>query len=77
MAIQHGVEEHEEEVLVVEIADAIVDPGTVVVHSANTSLAYSAVMCAIRLVFATPFAMSSVAAFFGFLQEGWQIGTHS
>lgn len=76
MTIQHGVEEHEEEVLVVEVADTIVDPGTVVIHSAHTSLAYSAVMCAIRLVFAAPFAMSSVSTFFGFLQEGWQIGTH-
>jgi len=60
MAIDCGIENKEEKVFVVPETHAVVDPGTVVVHLQDAGATDAAMVAAVRLIFGTPFAMSSV-----------------
>lgn len=55
------VEDELEEELVVPEANAIINPGTVVVHLQNTRAAHSAMVATIRLILVAPLAMSALA----------------
>eukprot|EP00405_Crypthecodinium_cohnii_P063841 CAMPEP_0195026460 /NCGR_PEP_ID=MMETSP0326_2-20130528/50320_1 /TAXON_ID=2866 ORGANISM="Crypthecodinium cohnii, Strain Seligo" /NCGR_SAMPLE_ID=MMETSP0326_2 /ASSEMBLY_ACC=CAM_ASM_000348 /LENGTH=64 /DNA_ID=CAMNT_0040048315 /DNA_START=684 /DNA_END=876 /DNA_ORIENTATION=- len=54
-------EEQKEEELVVGEADAVVDPGTVMIHLQDAALADSAMVAAVWFVLAAPLAVSSFA----------------
>jgi len=65
---QDAIKEQEEEILVVPVSHAIVDPWAVVVHLQNAHPANTAVMTSVRLVLCTPLAMSSITRSFCLLQ---------
>ena len=55
------VEKEKVEILVVEEADAVVHPWTVVIHLQDASLASPALVSPVRLVFAAPLAISPLS----------------
>jgi len=62
--VEERVEKDEKEVLVVEVANAIVYPGTVMVHLQDANAADSTVVAPVRLVAATPLAVPPKACSF-------------
>jgi len=61
-AVQEGIKEHKKEVLMVEVANTIVNPRTVVVHLQNANAAHATVVAPVRLVPATPLTVPSEAS---------------
>jgi len=60
------VEEHIQKELVVVESNTICNPGAMVVHFQNASVALGAVMASIRLCLETPLANSDATKFFLF-----------
>jgi hypothetical protein len=71
VAVQDGIEEEEEEKLVVKVTNAVVDPGAVVVHLQYACLANSTVVASVRLVLSAPLAMPPLSRLLHLLQAQW------
>lgn len=63
MQINDGIEENQEEVLVIVVTHAVVDPWTMVVHPQRTFSASSTMMAAVRFEATAPFAVSPFTIF--------------
>mmetsp|Transcript_45227 Transcript_45227/g.103250 ORF Transcript_45227/g.103250 Transcript_45227/m.103250 type:complete len:202 (-) Transcript_45227:234-839(-) len=69
-----GVKDHKEEKLVIAKPHAVVDPGAMVIHAQHAGLAHSAMMAAVWLVLAAPFAESSGSGALGLHRGGCHRG---
>mmetsp|Transcript_14454 Transcript_14454/g.39931 ORF Transcript_14454/g.39931 Transcript_14454/m.39931 type:complete len:294 (+) Transcript_14454:209-1090(+) len=68
VAVDSGVQEEQEEVLVVPEAHAVVDPRAVVVHLEDAHTAHAAMVAPVWLELGTPLAVAPVSTALGFLQ---------
>jgi len=60
VAVQGSIENHQEEVLVVPKTNAIVNPGTMVVHFQDAHLAVATMVATVWLVLGAPLAVSTL-----------------
>jgi hypothetical protein len=61
MEAQDDIQNKQIEIFKIAPSNAIVNPWTMMVHLQDAHATNSAVMCPVRLIFATPLARSSVA----------------